>query len=138
MNANDARLTEVFTAQNGSSVDDQLPNAPNGGPFDLIFEGVAGNAIGSGGLPYTLTLTAVDDTMQAPVPGMSIGPLNQAFDLANGWQVSGGGPNYEKAETFNITPPAGLRGHVCRYLAALWTHNGQIVSIVESEPFVLL
>src|SRR5438552_2468685 len=65
MNANDAKLTEITTAQSGSSVEDSAPNAPAQPGFDVVVEAVAGNAIGNSGAPYTLTITAMDLTLVA-------------------------------------------------------------------------
>ena len=69
MNANDATLTELATAQSGSMVKDDAPNAPAGGGFDLIIGAVAGSALGSSGAPYTLTISAIDlTTVSQPWP----------------------------------------------------------------------
>ena len=46
MNANDATLTELATAQSGSMVPDNAPNAPAGANFNLVLEAVAGSATG--------------------------------------------------------------------------------------------
>lgn len=54
MNANDAALTGLTTAQTGSRVHDAAPNAPAGGGFDPITGAVAGSALGSPGAPYKL------------------------------------------------------------------------------------
>ena len=84
MNANDATLTELATAQTGSMVGDDAPNAPASGGFDLILGAVAGSALGSSGAPYTLTISAIDlTTITQPWPTQT---LHQAFDTASGWQ----------------------------------------------------
>jgi hypothetical protein len=57
VNANDATLTGLATAQSGSKVHDHAPNAPASGGFDLILAAVAGSALGSSGAPYTLTIS---------------------------------------------------------------------------------
>jgi hypothetical protein len=62
MNANDATLTELATAQSGSMVEDKASNAPASGSFDLVVEAVAGSAVGNSGAPYTLTISAIDLT----------------------------------------------------------------------------
>src|SRR5262249_56108221 len=62
VNANDATLTELATAQSGSMVADNTPNAPAGGSFDLVVGAVAGGALGSSGAPYTLPISAIDLT----------------------------------------------------------------------------
>ena len=86
MNANDATLTELATAQSGSMVKDDAPNAPAGGGFDLIIGAVAGSALGSSGAPYTLTISAIDLTTVSPPWPPQI--LHQAFDAASGWPRS--------------------------------------------------
>ena len=59
MNANDATLTELATAQSGSMV---LDTAPAGANFNLVLKAVADSAPGSSGAPYTLTISAIDLT----------------------------------------------------------------------------
>ena len=141
MNANDATLTELTTAQSGSMVKDDAPNAPASGGFDLILEAVAGSALGSSGAPYTLTISAIDlTTVSQPWPPQI---LHQAFDGASGWKLSGTGPDYECAQTFPINVPGGgpggpLAGHTLQFVASLVSQGAQIASIIQSEPFVLV
>jgi hypothetical protein len=140
MNANDAMLTEVATAQSGSTVEDNAPNAPASGSFDLIVEAVAGSAVGNAGAPYTLQISAIDLTaVSQPWPAVAVA---QAFDAATGWKLSGSGPDYECTQTFPVTVPGGaggpLAGHTLQYVASLVSHGGQIVSIIQSDPFVLV
>jgi hypothetical protein len=93
VNANDATLTELATAQTGSMVNDDAPNAPAGGGFDLILGAAAGSALGSSGAPYTLTISAIDLTAASqPWPPQI---LHQAFDAASGWKLSGNGPGLQ-------------------------------------------
>ena len=88
MNANDATLTQLATAQSGSTVADDAPNAPASGGFDLILEAVAGSALGSSGAPYTLTVSAIDlTTVTQPWPPQI---LHQAFDAASLWHGQAG------------------------------------------------
>src|SRR5438552_13802358 len=92
MNANGAMLTAMSTAQTGSTVADTAPNAPASASFDLIIRAVAGSAPGSSGAPYTLTISAIDlTTVSQSWPTQT---LYQAFDAANGWELSGAGPDY--------------------------------------------
>jgi hypothetical protein len=140
MNANDAVLTELATAQSGSLVGDQAPNAPASSSFDLVFKAVAGNVIGNSAQPYTLQINAIDLTAvtSAPTPFA----LNQAFDAANNSTLSGSGPDYESTRVFPVAVPGGprgpLAGHIFRYTASLVNSNGQAVSIRQSDPFVLV
>jgi hypothetical protein len=122
MNANDATLTGLATAQTGSRVTDTAPNAPASAGFDLVLEAVAGSALGSSGAPYTLTISAIDLTaVSQPWPPQT---LHQAFDAASGWQLSGTGPDYECTQTFPIAVPGGgpggpLAGHTLQCVASL-------------------
>ena len=91
MNANDATLTELASAQSGSMVADTAPNAPAAASFDLVLRAVAGSALGSSGARYALTISAVDLT--AVSQGWPTQTLHQAFDAAHGWELSGPGPD---------------------------------------------
>ena len=141
MNANDATLTELATAQSGSMVADNVPNAPASGSFDLVLEAVAGSALGSSGAPYTLTISAIDlTTVSRPWPAQI---LHQAFDTASGWKLSGTGPDYECTQTFPIAVPGGgpggpLAGHTLRFVASLVSQGAQIASIIHSDLFVIV
>ena len=141
MNANDATLTELATAQTGSRVTDNTPNAPANCRFNLVIEAVAGSALGSSGAPYTLTISAIDLTaVSQPWPPQT---LHQAFDAASGWKLSGTGPDYECTQTFPIAVPGGvpggpLAGHTLQCVASLVSRGAQIASIIHSNPFVLV
>ena len=141
MNANDATLTELATAQSGSMVADNTPNAPASGSFDLVVEAVAGSALGSSGAPYTLIISVIDLT--AVGQGWPAQIQHQAFDTANGWKLSGTGPDYECTQTFGYTVPGGgrggpLAGHTLQFVASLVSHGAQIASIIQGEPFVIV
>jgi len=140
VNANDATLTGLATAQTGSMVQDHAPNAPASGAFDLIIGAVAGSALGSSGAPYTLTVSAIDlTTVSQPWPPQI---LHQAFDAASGWKLSGTGPDYECTQTIPTTVPGGpggpLAGHTLQFVASLISQGAQIVTIRQSDPFVLV
>ena len=141
MNANDATLTGLATAQTGSRVHDHAPNAPASGSFDLILAAVAGSALGSSGAPYTLTISAIDLT--TVTQGWPTQTLHQAFDTVNGWTLSGTGPHYQCTQTFTIPVPGGgpggpLAGHTLQCVASLVSQGAQIVSIIHSDPFVIV
>jgi hypothetical protein len=141
VNANHATLTGLATAQTGSTVEDTAPNAPAAGSFDLILQAVAGGALGNSGAPYTLTISAIDLT--AVTQGWPTQTLHQAFDAANGWELTGTGPDYQCTQTIPITVPGGgpggpLAGHTLQCVASLISHDAQIVSIIHSNPFVLV
>jgi hypothetical protein len=141
MNANDAKLAELTTAPSGSMVEDSAPNAPASGSFDLLLEAVAGSVLGNSGAPYTLTVSAIDLTaVSQPWP---VQTLHQAFDAASGWKLSGVGPDYEYTQTFPIAVPGNgpggqLAGHTLQAVVSLISQNGQVVSIIQSDPFVLV
>ena len=141
--ANDAELTQLYTAASGFDVEDNEPNtgAPGAAPantFDLHLEAVAGNVIGNGAANYDLTITCIDETLAAPNGAMSPGTLPQQFNGANGWVAGGGAGNFLKEQVLNIAVPANVRGHVFRYMASLVSVNGDIVSFIESNRFVLV
>ena len=141
MNANDATLTELASAQSGSMVADTAPNAPAAASFDLVLRAVAGSALGSSGARYALTISAVDLT--AVSQGWPTQTLHQAFDASNGWKLSGTGPDYQCIQTFPIPLPGGgpggpLAGHTLQCVASLVSQDAQIVSIIHSNPFVLI
>jgi len=141
MNASDAMLTAVATAQTGSTVADTAPNAPASASFDLIIRAAAGSAVGSSGAPYTLTISAIDLT--AVTQGWPTQTLHQAFDAANGWKLSGTGPDYQCTQTVPVPVPGGgpggpLTGHMLQCVASLVSQGAQIASIINSAPFVLV
>jgi hypothetical protein len=140
-NFNDAKITSLFVNAAGavSDIPDDAPNAPNGGPFDVTLEMVAGAGLNGA---YTLLTTCTDVTASGAAPASLTpgGVLNGATDTfgsAANWKSPS--PLYN---TFNhsetVTPAAGVTGHVYQYTAALFTANGQIVSIKQSDPFILL
>jgi hypothetical protein len=141
VNANDVTLTALSTAHTGSMVKYTAPNAPAAGTFDLVLGAVAGSALGSSGAPYTLTISAIDLT--AVTQGWPTQTLHQAFDAASGWTLSGTGPDYQCTRTVAVPVPGGgpggpLAGHTLQGVASLISQGAQIVSIIYSNPFVLV
>jgi hypothetical protein len=139
--SNDAELTELYTASTGVDVEDNEPNTgPPAGPpannFDVRLQAVAGNAIGNSGADYTLRLDCIDESLSLRNASMSRGPLNQQFNAGNGWVATGG--NFVKEQTANITVDNAARGHVLRYVATLVSANGDVVSFIESNKFILI
>ncbi len=134
-------LTGLATAHSGTMVGDAAPNAPAAGSFDLVLRAIAGSAVGSSGTPYALTISAVDLT--AVSQGWPTQTFHQAFDAANGWQLSGTGPDYESTQAFPVAVPGGgpggpLAGHTLQCVASLVSQGAQIASIIQSNPFVLV
>jgi hypothetical protein len=137
MNANDAMLTALATAQTGSTVADTAPNAPAAASFDLVLEAVAGSALGSSGTPYTLTISAI--YLTAVSQGWPTQTLHQAFDTANGWELSGAGPDYQCTQSVPVPVPGGpLAGHTLQCVASVVSQGAQIASIIHSDPCVLV
>jgi hypothetical protein len=140
MNANDATLTALTTAQTGSTVTDTAPNAPANPGFDLILGAAAGSALGSCGARYTLTISVIDLT--TATQAWPTRTCQQAFDPHHGWALAGTGPDYHCHQTFPVPVPGGvggpLAGHVLQCVASLVSRGAQIVSIIQSHPFVLV
>ena len=140
--ANDAELTELYTASTGVDVEDNEPNtgAPGNPPsntFDLHLQAVAGNALGGSGADYSLRTDCIDETLAAPNATMSVGPLNQQFNGADGWVAAGTELRQgRRPPPINVDPAA--RGHVLRYVASLVSVNGDVVSFIESNKFILI
>ena len=142
--ANDAELTELYTAATGEEVEDNEPNTgPPGEPaaetFDLRLQAVAGNVIGNAEGDYTLRIDCIDDTLAAPNTNMSPGAENEEFSNGFGWELGGGDAgNYVKEHTFNIDVDDDAKGHVLHYVATLVGVNGDVVSFIESNKFILV
>ena len=143
MQANDAELTELYTAALGEVVENNEPNANNtaagAAQFDLRLQGVAGSTRGDDGSDYKLRIDCIDETLAAPNALMSPGEVDQEFnaDTGNDWieQLS---KNFVKEQKNTITVDAGAKGHVLRYVASLRGVNGDVVSFIESNKFVLI
>jgi len=138
MNFNDAEITSLYVSDLGTPIDieNDAPNAPSGGQYNVTLEMVAGPALTG---TYNLAVTCSDLTLTAPAPTVQIpgGALNGTGTFgATPWTSAG-----LLANVFNQTVPVGpatVSGHVYQYTAALWTDNGQIVSIKQSDPFILV
>jgi hypothetical protein len=141
--SNDAELTELYTAAPGTDVENDEPNAVLGGPpsntFDLRLQAVAGNTLGASGAAYTLRADCIDETTAERVASMSVGPVNQNFNnlAGNDWQQISDG-SYKKEQTATINRVAARSGHVFRYVGSLVGANGDVVSFIESNKFIML
>jgi hypothetical protein len=143
VNANDAQLIEVLTAQHGSTVEDHAPNAPAPGQvaapsYDVVIEGNAGNVIGNSGAPYKLTVTAMDLTTMQAAANLNPAVGAQSFSAPT-WNKNGP-DDYDTQQSFtiNVPDPNPYAGHVLQYVASMVSVNDQVVSILKSEPFTLL
>jgi hypothetical protein len=147
MNANDARLSRLFTAETGSKVPDDTPNASLGAPqttFDLVLEGEAGNNVGGTGAPYTLTIACFDwSTGNLADAAMNPAIPAQTFDGNAGavlWKRSG--TNFVTQQVFRIPTagnlPATVKGHLFIYTVSLVTQDFNIVSTAQSNLFLIV
>ena len=140
MNFNDAEITSLYVSVAGSTVDieNDAPNAPAGGPFNVTLEMVAGGGVAGA---YTLAITCSDLTATAPAPAALIpaGTLNGPGTFATTPPWTADGTAYVFNQTVPVGPePAADKGHIYQYTAALFSNNGQVVSIKQSDPFVLV
>jgi hypothetical protein len=144
-NFNDAEITAIYVSHKASPrVQDDAPNAPTSGDaYDVTLEMVAGNALYTGA--YTLTVSCADLTDWKAAP-TSMTPTTAAFAKANtfggtGWKPVGAGPQYyafENSETVNTKKPVGGDDHVYQYTVSLVNASGQVVSVKQSDEFVLV
>jgi hypothetical protein len=143
MQANDAELTELYTAALGEFVENNEPNADNTAAgaltFDLRLQAVAGSVLGDSGAEYKLRIDCIDETEAAPNGPMSVAEVTQRFDdtAGNDW-LEQPSKNFVKEQTNTINVDAAAKGHVLRYVASLRGVNGDVVSFIESNKFVLI
>lgn len=140
-NFNDAEITSLYVSEQSSpGVPADAPNAPAGGPFTLTLEMVAGGALE--GADYTLTISCSDLTATKPAPSLtpqSPSELNGpgTFGKGTGWASAGQWAVFSGST--QIGPePASDQGHVYQYTASLYRPNGQVVSLRQSDPFILI
>jgi hypothetical protein len=140
MNFNDAQITSLYVSEDGSvaGVQDDAPNSPQGKKFRVTLEMVAGGGVAG---PYRVITTCSDLTETAAAPGLNPpAPFNGPGNFGSPeWKANTGISPADQVfnHTAVISPPK-VPGHVYRYTAALRSDNGQIVSIIESDPFILL
>jgi hypothetical protein len=144
MNANDARLTQLFVAVDDSQTQDDSPNETGGvagNTYDVLLRGEAGSAIGDSSANYTLTITAfnVSKGVAEPLLDPVGSPFKEEFNSAapNNWQPSG--VDFVKEEKYDITIDANVpRGDVYQYTAQLVAENFEQISIIQSALFILV
>jgi hypothetical protein len=144
MNANDARVTQLFTAVDNSSTQDDSPNESGGvagNTYDLLLRAEAGPAIGDSSANYTLTITAfnVSKGVAEPLLDPVGSPFKEEFnsDVGNNWQPSG--DDFVKEEKYDITIDASVpRGDVYQYTAQMVSDNFEVIVIIQSNLFVLV
>lgn len=142
MNLHDAKITSLYVSEPGpvADIEDDAPNAntPAGTSFRVTLEMVAGIAVTG---TYHLRTTCSDLTETVNAPGLAPGaPLNTpplGHPFGPPWTPDGS--RYVFNQSVGVPPPpASKKGHVYRYTASLYTNNGEIVSIKQSDPFILL
>jgi hypothetical protein len=136
-NFNDAKITSLYVNEEGAvqDIEDEAPNAPAGGKFRVTVEMVAGDGVLG---DYDLITTCADLTETAAAPALNPGvPLNTTSGHFQAAPWVHDGLHWVFNQSVAIAPPK-KRGHVYRYTAALHNTNGQIVSLRQSEPFILL
>jgi hypothetical protein len=142
MNANDARITLLFTAVDGSTTQDDSPNESGGVArdfYDLRMTAEAGAAVGDSSANYTLTITAfnVSKGVAEPLLNPVGSPFKEEFDTGDNWQPSG--DDFVKEEKYDILiDPAVPRGDVYQYTALLEADNAEQISISQSALFALV
>lgn len=147
MNANDARIVRLFTAQVDGTVEDNTPNAKTRVPdqFDLILQAEVGDILGDSGANYTLTFAAINDDMVARQVSLNPegNPFKEEWNADHGWIRSGNdfvktGPGEADGITrYRIAIPPGLTG-AFHYNVRLVSVNFQVVSFGQSNPFLLV
>jgi hypothetical protein len=141
MQANDAELTELYTAALGEEVENNEPNADNTAAgalqFDLRLQAVAGSVRGDDSSDYELVIDCIDETLAEPNVNMSVPADTQQFDSGDGWNEQPSG-NFVKEQTNTIDVDPAAKGHVLRYVASLRGVNGDVVSFIESNKFILI
>jgi hypothetical protein len=138
-NFNDAELTSLYvSATSAPGIQDDAPNAPGGGSFDVTLEMVAGGGLGTGAYTLFLTCSNISDTVPAPAVLVPGGPLNGAHNFGTApWVLSAPGLwTFDQRATLKIPP--GAQNKVYQYTAALVSANNQVVSIKQSDLFILV
>jgi hypothetical protein len=139
-NYNDGAISAIFVAQTTSpTVEDDAPNSPNAsGPFDVTLEMVAGNGLASG--DYNVGISCADLSAMTQAPASLIpAALNGAGEFGSAaWTHVGNYWTFRQTQTVNTAAPKGGGGHVYQYTVTLVSKNGDVVSIKQGEPFILV
>jgi hypothetical protein len=143
MNPNDAKITSLYVSEPGvlTDIEDNAPNAnvPVGSGFRVTLEMVAGLAV-TGNYHLKTTCSDLTETIDAPGQAPAGLPLNTpgpGVPFGTPWVTDSSRLVFNQSADIP-PPPLAKKGHVFRYTASLYTNNGDIVSIKQSEPFVLL
>jgi hypothetical protein len=116
-------------------VQNNEPNADGpAGNYQLHLQAVAGDPLGDSGTDYKLQIDCIDENLAQRNAGLSVGSVAQSFAAPLWVKV---GDDFKTDQTFTINVPAGVEGHLFRYVATLVSDNGDIISFIESNQFVL-
>lgn len=139
MRDTEVRLTSIYVAPTGSPVSSPSPNSEDhpATSFDLIITGEEGDEIQGNNISYTLSYYAFDFATGASAPVTFNATLAQTTGDVN-WNPYNGGEDFYTNQTIPIKVSGSLTGHVLQYFAVLVAVRGDIVSFVQSEPFVLV
>jgi hypothetical protein len=147
LNANDARIVRLFTAQVDGTVEDNTPNAKAavGDRFDLVLQAEVGAVLGDSGANYTLSFAAINDDMVTRQVSLNPpgNPFKEEWSAAFGWVRSGNdfvktGPGEaDGIMRYRIAIPPGLTG-AFHYNVRMVSDNFQVVSFAQSNPFLLV
>ena len=134
--SNNSELTEVRAVETGGDVQSNQPNADNKAPtYDVLLEAVAGDPLGDSGAGYTLRIDCIDENLAQRNAQLSIGPLTQSWSAPTWVKI---GDDFKTEQRFTLNVPAGVEGHMFRYVATLVGDNDDVTSFVESDPFLLV
>ncbi len=140
MDADDARLVRIYSAETGSFLENNTPNAATptaATSFDVVIEGQAGSAKGTSGQGYTLRFDAFDLTAVTLIGSISQIVTGQNFSTGFGWTALPGG-DFSNVWQRNFPVTATMKSHIFQYTASLVTANNDVVSFVQSEPFLIV
>lgn len=141
MDADDARLVRIYTAAAGTFLESTTPNAatPTAATnFDVVIEGDAGNAKGNNGQGYNLRFDTVDLTTAGFSAAFSNTITGQSFSAGSLWTQPVPGGDFRNVWQRNLTVTAAQQGHIFQCTASLVTANNDVVSFVQSEPFLIV
>jgi hypothetical protein len=140
-----AQLSQVYVAPTGSKVPNNAPNSADTPllSFDVVITGERGDEVRGS---YALRFDACDLTTCERAPAVFNGSVEQSFDNAALWTpipppAGSTQEDFITVQTFTISLRGferTLRGHIFQYTASLIAADGDLVSFVQSAPFILV
>ncbi len=148
MQDNDVRLTQLYVAPTGSTVPNNAPNSADSPlpSFDVVITGERGDLDipPEAGTVYTLRYDACDLTICDAAPAAFNNSVVQDFTNTALWTPippNGAQEDSITIQSFTIDLQGlqrAVSGHIFQYTASLIAGNGNIVSFLVSEPFILV